>query len=160
MKKTIALAAALLALAAAPAAAQDGLRRELALQLLEAMHVPDQVQSSLATAISTQVRLNPDVPGLQEALSEFLGRYVTWAALRDDYAALYASAFNEEELREMTAFYRTPAGERLARAQPQLTIAAARLGEQLVRRHAAELQEIITRRVTAPTPAPAPAPTP
>ena len=156
MKKTITLAAALLALCAGPAASQDGLRRELALQLLEAMHVPDQVQTSLATAIATQVRLNPDLPGLQEALNEFLGRHVTWAALRDDYAAIYAGAFNEEELREMTTFYRTPAGQRLARAQPQLTLAAARLGEQLVRQHAAELQEIVARRIAAPAPAPAP----
>jgi hypothetical protein len=156
MKKTIALAAALLALGAGPAAAQDGIRHELALQLLEAMHIPEQVQASLATAIATQVRLNPDVPGLQAALGEFLGRYVTWAALRDDYAAIYAGAFDEEELREMTAFYRTPAGQRLARAQPQLTLATARLGERLVRQHAAELQEIIIRRIPATAPAPAP----
>ena len=147
MRKTIALAAALLALAARPAAAQDRLRHELALQLLEAMHVPEQVQASLATAVATQVRLNPDLPGLQEGLHEFLGRYVTWAVLRDDYAEIYAGAFSEEELREMAEFYRTPTGQKLARAQPQLTLAAAQLGERLVRAHAAELQEILARHI-------------
>jgi hypothetical protein len=155
MKKTIALAAALLALGAGPAAGQDGLRHELALQLLEAMHLPDQVQASLASAVATQVRRNPDVPGLQEAMREFLARFVSWGALRDDYAEIYAGAFTEEELREMTAFYRTPAGQKLARAQPQLTLATAQVGERLVRAHLDDFQQILARHLPAePQPAP------
>ena len=145
MKKTVVLVAALLALGAGRAAAQETLRHEMALQLLEAMRVPEQIQASLATAVATQVRLNPDVPGLQQALREFLGRYVTWAALRDDYAELYAGAFSEEELREMTAFYRSPAGQKLAAATPQLSLLGAQLGERLVRAHAEELAQLVAR---------------
>ena len=35
-------------------------------------------------------------------LREFLARYVTWDALKEEYAERYAGAFTEEELREMS----------------------------------------------------------
>jgi hypothetical protein len=152
MKPTILLLAALLALGARPAAAQEPLRHELALQLLEAMRMPEQIQASLATVAATQARMNPDLPGLGDLLREFLARYVTWDALKDEYADLYAGAFTEEELREMAAFYRTPAGQKLARATPQLSRLGAEIGERVMRAHAAELQEMIARRAAAAPP--------
>jgi hypothetical protein len=152
MKATILLLAALLALGARPAAAQEPLRHELALQLLEAMRMPEQVQATLAHVAATQARMNPDLPGLGDLLREFLARYVTWDALKDEYAELYAGAFTEEELREMAAFYRTPAGQKLARATPQLSRLGAEIGERVMRAHAAELQEMIARRAAAAPP--------
>ena len=121
IRPTILLLAALVAAGARPATAQEPLRHELALQLLEAMRMPEQIQSSIATVVATQARLNPDVPGLAEVLRDFLARYVTWDAMKEEYAEIYAGAFTEEELREMAAFYRTPTGQKLARATPQLT---------------------------------------
>ena len=152
MRTTILLLAALLALGARPAAAQEPLRHELALQLLEAMRMPEQIQASLATVAATQARMNRDLPGLGDLLREFLARYVTWDALKDEYADLYAGAFTEEELREMAAFYRTPAGQKLARATPQLSRLGAEIGERVMRAHAAELQEMIARRAAAAPP--------
>ena len=151
MKPTILALAALLAVGARPAAAQEPLRHELALQLLEAMRMPEQIQASLATVVATQARLYPDVPGLPEVLREFLARYVTWDAMKEEYAELYAGAFTEEELREMTAFYRGATGQKLARATPQLTRLGAELGERTLRAHAAELDAMIARRVGAGT---------
>ena len=152
MKPTTVLLAALLAVGARPAAAQEPLRHELALQLLEAMRMPEQIQASLATVAATQARMNPDLPGLGDLLREFLTRYVTWDALKNEYAELYAGAFTEEELREMAAFYRTPTGQKLARATPQLSAMGAQLGERVMRAHAAELEEMIARRAAAAPP--------
>ena len=154
IRPTILLLAALVAAGARPAAAQEPLRHELALQLLEAMRMPEQIQSSIATVVATQARLNPDVPGLAEVLRDFLARYVTWDAMKEEYAEIYAGAFTEEELREMAAFYRTPTGQKLARATPQLTRLGAELGERTLRAHAAELDEMIARRATAANPPP------
>jgi hypothetical protein len=152
MKTTTLLLAALLALGARPAAAQEPLRHELALQFLEAMRVPEQIQASMAMVAATQARMNPDLPGLEALLREFLTRYVTWDALKDEYAGIYAGAFTEEELREMTAFYRTPTGQKLARATPQLSRLGAELAERVMRAHAAELEEMIARRAAAAAP--------
>jgi hypothetical protein len=153
MKSTLLALAAVLAIAARPAAAQETLRHELALQLLEAMRMPDQIAASVATVVATQTRQNPDLPGLGEILREFLSRYVTWDAMKDEYAELYAGAFTEEELREMTAFYRTPTGQKLARSTAQLTRLGAELGERTMRAHSAELDQMIARRVgEAPAP--------
>ena len=153
MKSTLLALAAVMTIAARPAAAQETLRHELALQLLEAMRMPDQIAASVATVVATQTRQNPDLPGLGEILREFLSRYVTWDAMKDEYAELYAGAFTEEELREMTAFYRTPTGQKLARSTAQLTRLGAELGERTMRAHSAELDQMIARRVgEAPAP--------
>jgi hypothetical protein len=154
MRLTIVVLVALLGWGARPAAGQETLRHEMALQLLEAMRMPDQVQATLAGVVATQARLNADVPGLQAVLREFLGRYLNWNALKDGYAEIYAGAFSEEELREMTAFYRTPTGQKLARATPQLSRLGAELGERTLRAHAAELDQMIERRLPASAPAP------
>lgn len=155
MRLTTLLLAALLALGARPAAAQqEPLRHELALQLLEAMGMPEQIQVQLATVAATQARTNPDLPGLGDLLREFLARYVTWDALKDEYAELYAGAFTEEELREMAAFYRTPAGQKLARATPQLSLQGAGIAERVMHAHAAELEEMIRRRAAGTAPPP------
>ena len=61
------------------------------------------------------------------------------------------AGFTEEELREMAAFYRSTTGQKLARATPQLTRLGAELGERTLRAHAAELDEMIARRVGAGT---------
>jgi uncharacterized protein len=154
MKSILVVAlAVVLGAGARPACAQETLKHELALQLLEAMRMPEQVQASLATVVATQTRLNPDLVGLGEVLREFLGRYVTWNAMKDEYAEIWAAAFTEEELREMTAFYRTPAGQKLARGTPELTRLGAELGDRTMRAHSAELDSIIARRVGA-SPAP------
>jgi hypothetical protein len=153
--RALAVLAALLAACARPAAAQETLRHEMALQLLEAMRMPEQIQASLAAVVANQARQNPDLPGLPEVLREFLARYVTWDAMKNEYAEIYAAAFTEEELREMTAFYRSPTGQKLARFTPQLSRLGAELGERTMRAHSAELDQMIARRVgagTAPPP--------
>jgi hypothetical protein len=107
----------------------------MALQLLEGKRVPKQIQASLAGVVAAQAQRYPDVPGLEQVMREFLARHVTWNAMKDEYAELYAGAFTEEELREMTAFYRTPAGQKLARATPQLSRLGGELAERIMRAH-------------------------
>lgn len=149
MKKTVVLAAALLALGAPPAAAQNAVRHELALQLLEAMHVPDQLQASVNASVAAQLQA-PQMRGMEGVLRDFFARYITWNALKDPYADLYARQFTEDELRAMTAFYRSPAGQKLARSTPQLMREGAQLGERVVRAHQAELQQMIVDRLRPP----------
>ena len=49
-------------------------------------------------------------------------------AMLDDFAALYAEKFTLEELRQVTEFYRSPAGAKFVQSVPELIQAGAQIG--------------------------------
>lgn len=149
MKKSFAAAVALaLALAAAPARAQSSPElRAAATELLVAMRAPEMLEGSVRTMLDAQLRNAPELQGVQDVLRDFVARYVSWEALREQYVEIYARAFTEDELRQMTDFYRSDVGQKLARATPRLMAESAALGERAVLTHRAELQQMIVARL-------------
>jgi hypothetical protein len=67
-----------------------------------------------------------------EAGKEFdahMGRLMSYRqAMLDDFAALYAEKFTLDELRQVTAFYKSPAGAKFVKAVPELIQAGAQIG--------------------------------
>lgn len=149
MKKPFAAAVALaLVLAAAPARAQASPElRAAATELLMAMRAPEMLEGSVRTMLDAQLRSTPELQGVQDVLREFVARYVSWEALREQYVEIYADAFTEDELRQITDFYRSDAGQKLARSTPRLMAQSAALGERAVLAHRAELQRMIVARL-------------
>lgn len=152
MRKILISLLTLLAFAAARADAQQSAsRRAAAMELLLAMRVPETLQASITTALQVQLQGNPQMRGMEPVLRDFFARYVSWDRLKDQYADLYASTFTEEELQQMTQFYRTPVGQKLARSSPLLLRQGAELGERAVRQHMPELQEMIRQQLLTRT---------
>jgi hypothetical protein len=58
----------------------------------------------------------------------------------DQIAALYASTFSAQELREAAAFYRGPTGQRLVEKQPLITQESLAIGQKFGQAVAGELQ--------------------
>jgi len=112
-----------------------------AIGLLEATHVEQTLESSINTMLQVQLKGNPELRVVEGVMREFLAKYLSWENLKDEYAEIYATQFSEEELRQITAFYRTPVGQKLASATPVLMTEGARLGERVVQEHSAELQQ-------------------
>jgi hypothetical protein len=148
--------------AAQPAPASPS-HRAAALALLEAMRVSEALQLSNETVLQAQMQSNPELRPVESVMRDFFARYMSWENLKEGYADIYSRAFTEPELREMTAFYRTPTGQKLARATPQLMREGSELGQRAVQEHMDELQEAVLRHLSGPAPAPvppAPAPAP
>lgn len=155
--KTVAALAALLALAAAPARAQPSqAQRAAATELLMAMHVPELLDASVNTTLDAQMRAAPELEGVQDVLREFVRRYVSWEALREQYVEMYANTFSEDELRQMTDFYRSDVGQKLARSSPRLMAEGAALGERTLQAHRADLERMIAERLRRALPPPPP----
>jgi uncharacterized protein len=118
-----------------------------AMDLMQAMNVEQTLAASIETVLHSQIQNHPDFRQFEGTMRAFFTRYMSWESLRDRYAAIYADAFTEAELREMAAFYRTPVGQKLSRATPDLMARGGALGEEAVRAHLPELQEMIMRQV-------------
>ena len=138
------LATAVLALVLADGAARaqapqggadDGARIEAALELFEVQGgsegILDIVEVAVEQIVQALVRKNPGREGeIRSLMSEILVPAFRGRAddIRRPIAAIYAARFSVDELREITAFYRTPVGRKLAREQGAMGIEAMAVG--------------------------------
>jgi hypothetical protein len=105
--------------------------------------IADQVQNSL-------IRQRPDLHAeISDAVNAVaINLAVRRADLDNDVARVWARAFTEEELATITAFYRSPAGQKLAEVGPKVleeTLGVLqgwgdRIGEELLEKSREELK--------------------
>ena len=142
MKLSNALAAlALLGCSAAGAA--DPARVNAALALFDAMNMKIALEQTIEQSAMAEIDKNPALLPFRGVFLAFLGKHMGYDTIKHDLAALYADAFTEQELMQLTLFYTTPVGKKAMEKLPALTVAAGKLGERKVMENATELQSMI-----------------
>jgi hypothetical protein len=76
-------------------------------------------------------------------MNTYLKKYISWDVLKPDLTMMYAREFTEAELKQLTAFYKTPLGMKLNEKQPLLMQTGMNIGQQAVAAHQGELQQMI-----------------
>jgi len=135
-------ACAPLTLPAPPAAAEQG-RREAALDLLEAMDMEAKIETSLAQVVEMQIKRNSGWEAHREVVHEFFEQFMGWEKMREEYVAAFGITFTDEELRQVAAFYRTPAGRKAFELLPQIRGEMAKRSWAAVMKNRKHLQERI-----------------
>jgi uncharacterized protein len=113
--------------------ADDKWKRALAEELLEQTNVKENTQASfdlIKQMVTKQLRAVKPPQGqtaapkeLADQLNKILdvvAEEFSWESMREDYINLYAGLFTEEELKDLIAFYRSPAGRAFVKKQPEL----------------------------------------
>ena len=124
----------------------DAARIAAARELIGAMRAVEGVKQAmpmLAGSVRTMiVKANPqteaDIDDVIAVLHNTMVARVD--ELVDDIAPIYADGFTLQELESMTAFYRSPAGAKLATLQPQMMQATVAVGQRWGERIAAEIE--------------------
>jgi len=78
-----------------------------------------------------------------EVMKAFLNKYASWDILKHDMFVMYAREFTEDELKQLTAFYKSPVGMKLNQKQPEILQASMTIGQQGVMAHQAEMQQMV-----------------
>ena len=117
-----------------------------AAELLEASGARETMEASMDAMLEAQMAQVPQMAQFETTMREFFGKYMSWDKLAGDMARLQAGAYTEVELRELTAFYRTPLGQKVKAVTPQLTAQGAAVGQRAVAEHMPELQAAIVAR--------------
>lgn len=131
----------------------DRARIAAARELIGAMRAVEGVREALpmlaGSIRSIIVKANPATEDdIDEALAALHGRMAAQVDdLVDEIAPVYARGFTREELESMTAFYRSPAGARLAAMQPQMLQATVAIGQRWGERIAAEIEADLKSRL-------------
>lgn len=116
-------------------------------ELFRTMKIDTLLDQSIDTLVKAQVQQNPDLANVEDVLRQFLGKYMRWDALKPQLVAIYTEAFTEAELREITAFYKTPAGQKAVTVMPELMQKGMAIGQKAVQDHIGELKEAVEKKM-------------
>ncbi|MEN6405658.1 MAG: DUF2059 domain-containing protein [Thermoguttaceae bacterium] len=130
---------------------KDPARTKLAEQLVEEMNVKGTVEKTFsmikkmipyqieqmkkqspikdqdeAAAKKRQERFDKSVKKMMDMISAEMG----WDAMKDQYVALYAETFSEEELKGLVEFYKSPVGRAFVQKEPELMERSMKLSQQ------------------------------
>jgi uncharacterized protein len=138
----------LLLFAAKPALAQSPPPDAMAAarELLVTMRIVDQFKAILPTVLQTMKPViaqgRPEIERDFDAIAPTLleGMNARLNELSDLTATVYANNFSVEELRDITAFYRTPTGEKFLQKLPAVTQQSMALGQRFGQAVAGDLQ--------------------
>ncbi len=120
----------------------DG-RLKAALELLDTMQMDTMLSKSIDSMLDIQIKQAPQMESYREIMFEFFEKYMSWSNMKDDMVQIYAEAFMEGELKEITAFYKTPTGQKVVKMMPILMNKGSELGARRVQEHMGELQMAI-----------------
>lgn len=115
--------------------------------LLDSLDMQTVLDTALDTTLKAQLSAQPQLRKVEPAMRAFLAKYMSFQALRPDFAKLYETRFSELELRQMAAFYRSPLGKRVQSEAPALLQQGAQLGQQRVRDHMDELKQMLREQL-------------
>lgn len=127
-------------LAATSVRADDASHRKATLELFQQMDMAKVLNASMEASLQVQVQSNPAIARYEPQLRAFFAKYMSWESIQDDFTKLYMKAFNESEMKQLVAFYKTPVGKKALSEMPSLMQQGAQLGMERVQAHMDELQ--------------------
>jgi len=102
---------------------QERAHRVLAEQLLDLMQVRQSVCDMIQMCIRQQTY------SIQVSTNE-----LSWDKMKEDYIAVYANTFTDDELKNCIAFYRSSAGQALIAKQPEVTKQFSAVNQKILKR--------------------------
>jgi uncharacterized protein len=122
-------------------------------ELIAVMRATDQIKQLLPNIMQMMkpaiVQGRPDVEKDLDVLIPVLldGMSTRVGELTDQMATLYARNFTADEIRQMTAFYRSPVGQKFLEKMPVVAQQSMALGQAFGQRVASELQTRMTEEL-------------
>ena len=132
-----------------PSAAQSATpsHDQAAREFLEAIGIEKIVEEISSALASSLIRSNPPLAAHKDLIVSWSKKYVTWEAAAPELVEIYTKAFTELELKEITRFYVTPTGRKMAEHLPNLMESAAAAGGRLAGAHIADLQKMLEEQI-------------
>jgi len=136
-----------------PLAAVPASHRAAIEELFVAMGAEREITAGVEAQVRAAVAREPRLAEFEPLMLAHVRRHLAWAALKAEFLAVYARTYTEAEARQLTAFYRTPVGQKTQRVQGQLLAEGRRITEARLRAHAPELEAAMMARARTRPPA-------
>ena len=113
--------------------------RQAALEMMHASGVPEMLERAFKSQLESQFRTLPELEKIRPQLTAFYRKAFAFKELESELCALYMKHYTVDELRQITAFFKTPAGKKKAKVDGQLS---AELGTLFLRHSQKKLPEL------------------
>ncbi len=133
--------------------AEEAEKRALAEELLDGMDMQQTIEKSFEMVkqmIPTQLKQmnvseNASSDKFQDAMQKMMDlimKEISWEKLKDDYIAIYAETFTEEELSGLVTFYKSSIGRKLAEKQPELMKRSMQISQEQIMELMPKIQKL------------------
>lgn len=129
--------------------AEEAERKAAASELLEAIQFEKMMEDSTNASIQMLKHMDPAMASHEATLREFYKKYMSAESLHNEIVDLYAEFFSAQELKEITAFYKTNTGQKALKKLPELMQRAMQIAQKRVMQHIGELQKMISAEEAA-----------
>lgn len=126
--------------------ADENSHKKAANELLVTMGIEKMLEQSNEKTVSFQVAKNRKIAGYEDLVKAFYDKYSNWEVIKDEVIKMYTQSFTEQELNELTAFYKSPTGQKALSTMPTLMVKTIHIGQQNIKEHLPELQKEIEKR--------------
>jgi len=126
---------------AVTADAPDAEQKAAATEMLLVMKMDTVLNEAVGLTLDQGIQANPALSKYRKVMMDFMIKYISWNAIKDDLATIYADEFTTQELKDLTTFYKTPTGQKAAEKIPLLMAKGSALGQTRVQENMAELQK-------------------
>lgn len=109
-------------------------------KLFELTDMQNKIDESIDNVLAMQLAQNPDLKSNSTVVREFLERHIGWQSMKDALTDMYMKEFNEQELKEMNAFYGSATGRKVIERLPLLVQMRNQLASQRLQKNIGELQ--------------------
>jgi hypothetical protein len=134
-------------LLAVPVHADSATERKLAEELLTLMNVKEMSEQALKEMSEVMPPgETPDAAESRQAMIDLMQKAMSWDGVKDDYIAIYADLFDENDLRAYVAFFRSPAGRKYVDTTPELTKRTMEVGAKRMQAIVPQLQKLMERQ--------------
>ncbi len=123
-------------------------RRAAVLELLEVCRTVENLETTVVNMAEMQIKDMPELAPTRQILIGFYRKCFSFEALKEEIIAVYLDNFTLEELRAITAFYRTPAGKKLAERTLRISTAGMNIGRERMQKHLPALQKEIEKKLS------------
>ncbi len=129
-----------------PALADEASHRKAVEDLLAVTQVDKAYNQMIDMMIDAQTKqLPPAVAApFKDTVKNFYAKYMSWDAIKEDFMKVYMENFTEDELKQITAFYQTPVGQKTIKELPQMMQQGMQRAQQRLQAHMPELQQELT----------------
>jgi hypothetical protein len=122
---------------------QDSQSLKLAKELVSVMSLKGSYEETIQRLTAGLIKRFPNLKPVEGKILNFYKKYIGWDAIKDDVAKIYAKHFNEQELKDLIKFYKSPTGQKTLKELPAIMMEGRALGMQKVSAHMDELKAII-----------------
>ena len=117
--------------------------RKTAEDLLISMNINHTMIKTVNKMVELEIEKNPQLSLFKDVMRDFFLKYMTGDILIDFLSGIYMEEFSENELIEITNFYKTPTGQKAIKKLPLLTQKGARWGQKQVTDNIDELKSLV-----------------